>query len=301
MYDVIVIGAGPAGLTAAIYAARAEKKVLLLEKETFGGQITASPQIENYPGFQTISGNQLAEQMVEQVLALGVDVEPEEVLGIREEGRIKYVRTEQGEHATRSVVIATGAKHRQLGLPGEDRLIGEGVSYCAVCDGAFYKGKTIAIIGGGNTALQEAALLSESCPQVYVIQNLPTLTGEAKLAAALKDKENVRIIYETVVAELVGERTLRELVLRHTVTGELTRLAVDGMFVAIGQVPANRPFADTVALNEQGYILADERCLTDRAGIFVAGDCRTKAVRQITTATADGATAALAAVHYLSE
>lgn len=299
MYDLIVIGAGPAGLTAAIYARRAGKSVLVLEKETFGGQITYSPKVENYPGFQTLSGTELADRMTDQMLALGADAEPATVVGIRDAGYTKYVMTDTGEYEAKSVIIATGSRHRRLGLPREEELIGHGISYCAVCDGSFYAGRTVAVIGGGNTALQETMMLSEICRHVYVVQNLPKLTGEGRLCEAVTARPNVTVLYSTVVEEFLGEKEIEGLMLRKTEDNTQASIAVDGVFVAIGQVPENEAFSDIVKLNERGYILSDEHCMTDRAGIFVAGDCRTKEVRQVTTATADGAVAALAAVRYL--
>ena len=299
MYDIIIIGAGPAGLTAAIYARRAGKTVLVLEKETFGGQITFSPKVENYPGFQALSGTELADKMTEQMLALGAEAEPAAVVGIRDAGYTKYVMTDTGEYEAKSVIIATGSRHRRLGLPREEELIGHGVSFCAVCDGSFYAGRTVAVIGGGNTALQEAMLLSEICRHVYIIQNLPRLTGEGQLCEAVAARKNVTILYRSVVEEYIGEPELSGLLVRKTEDDTQARIAVDGVFVAIGQVPENEAFADMVTLDKHGYVVSDEHCLTGKAGIFVAGDCRTKEIRQVTTATADGAVAALAAVRYI--
>ena len=299
MYDIIIIGAGPAGLTAALYGLRADKKVLIIEKENFGGQITFSPKVENYPTQMQISGSELAQLMLDQVVEHGADIELAEVIGILNEEDKKIVVTEFGEFEGRSVIIAVGSKHRQLGLPRENELVGKGVSYCAVCDGAFFNGMDVAVVGGGNTALQEAIMLSEYCTHVTIIQNLSAMTGEGRLVAALEKKSNVTMIYDTVVTELQGEEELSGLTLRNTKTEEISSLAVSGLFVAIGQVPKNECFTNVTALNEYGYIDADERCLTDTAGIFVAGDCRTKQVRQITTATGDGAVAALAACRYV--
>ena len=299
MYDIIIIGAGPAGLTAALYGCRADKKVLIIEKENFGGQITFSPKVENYPTQKEISGSELAELMLDQVMAHGADIELSEVIGILDEEDHKLVVTTNGEFKAYSVIIAVGSKHRQLGLPRENELTGQGVSYCAVCDGAFFNGKDVAVVGGGNTALQEAVMLSEYCTHVTVIQNLSTMTGEGRLVAALEKRDNVTMIFDTVVTELIGEGELSAVALKNTATGETSTLAVDGLFVAIGQVPENECFSNVTALNEYGYIVADEQCLTDTKGIFVAGDCRTKQVRQITTATGDGAVAALAACRYV--
>ena len=299
MYDIIIIGAGPAGLTAAVYARRAEKSVLVLEKGVFGGQVTYSPLIENYPGFAAMSGNEFAEKLIDQALSQGADIEMETVTEIRDNGSSKTVVTEEGEHEAKAVIIATGVKHRQIGLPNENELVGEGVSYCAVCDGAFFRGQTVAVLGGGNSALQEAALLSETCKKVYVIQNLDYLTGEAKLAEKLKSRDNVEFIMGTVISALNGEKSLESLTLRREADGTESKLEVSGLFVAIGLIPGNAAFADIAGLDEWGYIDSDESCLTKTPGIFTAGDCRKKQIRQITTAAADGSVAALAACRYI--
>lgn len=295
MYDIIIIGGGPAGLTAALYACRANKKVLVIEKDSFGGQITQSPKVENIPGFAEVTGNEFAEKLVEQVLAQEADVECAEVLEIVD-GEYKRVVTDSGEYTAKAVIIATGAKHRLLGLENEENLIGEGISFCAVCDGAFYEGKTVAVIGGGNSALQEAILLSDLAKKVYVIQNLDFFTGEEKLVEVLKSKENVEIILGTVVEKLIGETELKGVELNSN--GEISELDIDGMFVAIGLVPQNDVFKSIVELDERGYIVSGENCLTSTDGIFVAGDCRTKRIRQVITAAGDGAISALAACDY---
>jgi len=300
MYDIIVVGAGPAGLTAAIYARRADKSVLVLEKGTFGGQMTFSPKIENYPGFNQISGNELAEKLVDQAITLGAEIDMQQVTGLRKEDNgVFVVTTEECEFMTKSVIVATGSRHRMLGLSREERFVGDGISFCAVCDGAFYIGKTVAVIGGGNSALQEAIMLSDGCEKVYVVQNLGFLTGEEKLATVLRERENVEFIFNSVVEEILGDDTFGGIVISNVKSGERTRLDLDGMFVAIGQVPENEPFKNTVTLSDRGYIVSDEDCLTDTDGIFTAGDCRTKKIRQITTACGDGAVAALAACRYL--
>lgn len=299
MHDIIIVGAGPAGLTAAIYALRADKKVLLLEKETFGGQITYSPKVENYPTQIQISGNELAEKMLEQVMELGAEIELAEVLSVRPDGDVYTVETDNGKFEAKAVIIAAGSKHRQLGLDRENELIGEGVSYCAVCDGAFYNGKRVAVIGGGNTALQDAVLLSDICEEVTIVQNLAQMTGENKLVTKLQGRKNVRFIFNTIVTELIGDKQLSAIKLLNTADEQYSTLEVDGIFVAIGQKPENKIFENLTKLNDYGYIEADESCLTDTKGVFVAGDCRTKSVRQITTATADGAVAALAACRYI--
>lgn len=298
MYDIIVIGAGPAGLTAAIYARRAEKSVLVLEKETFGGQITHSPKVENYPGFIQMSGNEFAEKLIEQALHLEAEIELDEAKAIEDHGDYKRVICENGSFDGRTVIIATGSKHRQLGVARENDFVGAGVSYCAVCDGAFYRGKTVAVIGGGNTALQEAVMLSDICEKVTLVQNLAFFTGEQKLLDQLKKKDNVFFITSSVVDALQGEDELTGITIRNTDTNETTDLTVDGIFVAIGQVPENEPFKAVVPLNDWGYIISDESCAMGD-GVFVAGDCRTKQVRQIATAISDGAVAAVAACRYL--
>lgn len=296
-YDIIVVGAGPAGLTAALYGLRAGKSVLILEKGAFGGQATYSPKIENYPGMTTISGNELADKMVEQVLFQGADVEVETVEDIVDLGETKKVITDMGEHIARAVIVATGAEHRRLGVEGEDKFIGEGISFCAVCDGAFYAGKRVAVIGGGNSALQEALSLSEICESVTVIQNLAFLTGENRLAELVQKKDNIQVILSHTVEKVLGDTSFEGIVIKGE-DGE-RKLSFDGMFVAIGLVPTVKAFEKIITLDDRGYALSDEKCLTKTEGVFVAGDCRTKEIRQISTACADGAVAALAAVKYI--
>ncbi|MGN1117545.1 MAG: NAD(P)/FAD-dependent oxidoreductase [Acutalibacteraceae bacterium] len=304
MYDIIVVGGGPAGLVAALYSRRANKSVLVIEKETFGGQITFSPKVENIPGFTELTGSEFAEKLVDQVINQGADFESAVVTRIRK-GEFFTVETDIGEFYTKSVIIATGAKHRRLGVKDEEKYIGDGISFCAVCDGAFYKDKIVGVVGGGNSALQEALLLSELARRVYVIQNLSFLTGEKQLCNQLKDKDNVRILTDKTVYSFLGEKAFEGVVLRNEAegeeNGELTDLPLDGLFVAIGLIPQNEQFEDTVRLDKNGYIVSDENCLTDAPGIFVAGDCRTKKVRQVTTATADGASAAIAACDYIDQ
>ena len=301
MYDIIVVGAGPAGLTAAIYARRADKSVLVLERGTFGGQITYSPRIENYPGFNEISGNELAEKLMEQAMNLGAEIEMTEVTGVDNSGTFFTVRSEDGDYMAKSVIIATGSKHRQLELDREEEFIGNGISFCAVCDGAFYAGKTVAVIGGGNSALVEAVMLSDIASKLYIIQNLDFLTGEEKLQSILRGKKNVEIICGTVVDSYLGGDELNGLILKDVNTGDKTRLDLDGVFIAIGQIPENEIFENLVDLTDRGYVDADERCLTKTKGLFVAGDCRNKFIRQISTATSDGAIAALAACRYIDD
>jgi len=298
MYDIIVIGAGPAGLTAALYACRANKSVLVLEKGAFGGQITFSPRVENIPGFCSITGNEFAEKMIEQVLEQGADIEPCEVLQIKD-GDIKTVITDSGEYEAHAVIIATGAKHRLPGIENEQKYIGEGISFCAVCDGAFYEGKTVAVLGGGNSALQEAILLSELAQKVYVIQNLDTLTGEKKLRDRLFEKKNVEVITGSVITALHGDSELNAITVHTDATDSDKQISIDGLFVAIGLIPQNEPFSNLLKLDSYGYADVDEGCFSGNDGIYVAGDCRKKSTRQVTTAVSDGAVAALAACDYV--
>ena len=301
MYDILIIGGGPAGLTAAIYGLRAGKSVLVIEKGGFGGQIAFSPKVENIPGTQQISGAEFAEKLIEQTMALGADVELETVTAVKKDGAIFNVVTEEGStFEGKSVILALGVKHRTLGLPGEAELIGNGISFCAVCDGAFYAGQDVAMIGGGNSALQEALLLSEVCNKVTIVQNLAFLTGEKKLADALATKDNVEIIYSTVVNNyLTKDGALSGIEVRNEETGALQTISVDGVFLAVGLQPENEPFAEFAQLNDWGYFDCGEDCCTKTEGIFVAGDCRSKRIRQVVTASADGAIAAMAACRYL--
>ncbi|MBO4853551.1 MAG: FAD-dependent oxidoreductase [Oscillospiraceae bacterium] len=301
MYDIIVVGGGPAGMTAALYALRNGKSALVIEKNGFGGQITHSPKVENYPGTLSMSGNEFAEQTLNQILAQGTDIEIETVISVRNEGDHKVVTTEEGgSYAARAVVLATGVKHRMLGLPGEDELVGEGISFCAVCDGDFYSGKTVCVAGGGNSALQEAILLSEKCREIIMLQDLPYFTGEKKLQDILFSRPNVRALSDVKINRLLTEGgALHGVEIEGRSSGEKQEIACDGLFVAIGLIPENKPFADLAALNDYGYFDSDEQCLTRTEGIYVAGDCRSKRIRQLTTAVADGATAALAACRYI--
>ena len=299
MHDIIIIGAGPAGLTAAIYARRANKSVLVIEKESFGGQITYSPKVENYPGFPAISGSELGEKLVDQALALGAEIELDQIVNIRDVGPYKIVQGANGDYQATAVIIAAGSRHRQLKVPREDALTGHGVCYCALCDGAFFKDREVAVIGGGNTALQDAVLLSDICKKVTVIQNLAACTGEDRLVEILKKKANVSFIFNTVVESLEGDPELTAIEIRNTESGKSEMFQVDGIFVAIGQQPDNEPFSTLCKLNDYGYIVSDENCLTGTDGVFVAGDCRTKSVRQVVTASGDGSVAALAACRFV--
>ena len=297
----MIVGGGPAGLTAAIYGLRAGKSVLVIEKNGFGGQIAYSPKVENIPGTQLISGTEFADKLTEQAMALGAEVELENVIRVEADGEIKKVYTEEGgTYEGKTLILAVGVKHRMLGLPGEEELVGKGISFCAVCDGAFYAGQETIMIGGGNSALQEALLLSEVCSKVTVVQNLAFFTGEKKLSDALTAKPNVEAIFSSVVDEYLQENgQLTGMVIRNTETGEKRTLTCDGAFLAVGLVPENEAFAEAVQLDERGYFDVDEFCETKTPGVFVAGDCRRKYIRQVTTAAGDGAVAAMAACRYL--
>ncbi len=297
MHDIIIVGAGPAGMTAAVYARRAGKTVLVLEKESIGGQISSSPKVENWPGSASISGSQLADGMFEQMLALGADFELEEVVDITSSDGCFTVVTADGRHRCRAVIIAAGSKHRHLGLTGEDEL--SGISYCAVCDGAFYNGKTVAVVGGGSAALQDGIFLSAGCKKVYIIHRRDTFRGEERLVEVLSSRDNVEFVLRSKVTGLVGDGELTGVMVENLEDGTADRLSLDGLFVAIGHEPENRAFEDYAQLNDQGYFAAGENCLTRTAGLFVAGDCRSKEIRQLTTAAADGSVAALAACKFI--
>lgn len=301
MYDIIIVGGGPAGMTAALYARRNGKTALVIEKNSFGGQITHSPKVENFPGTVTISGTELADSMMSQILEQGADIEFETVVSISISGDKKIVKTlEGGEYQCYAVIIATGVKHRLLGLEGEKELIGEGISFCAVCDGDFYTGKTVIMAGGGNSALQEAILLSDKCEKVIMLQDLPYFTGEESLQKLLFSRSNVSSHTGVKITKLItegGEFKGVEI----DKDGGTNHIYADGLFVAIGLIPENEPFKNLANLNDYGYFDSDENCTTKTPGVFVAGDCRSKSVRQVTTAAADGTIAALAACRYVNE
>ncbi len=295
MTDLIIVGAGTAGLTAAIYGLRAGKTVLVFEAAAYGGQIINTPDIENYPGIAHVSGYDFATDLYNQAAALGAEVKFESVTGIKDEGAKKIVETGSGSYEAKAVILATGAKNRPLGVDREEELTGRGVSYCATCDGMFFKGKTVAVNGGGNTALEDALFLSDICEKVYVIHRRDQFRGDAKDVSRLKERANVELVLNSTVISLLGEKKLEGVEVKDKITGEVRRLNLDGLFVAIGQVPDNGAFSELVELDGTGYVVAGENCRTRAKGIYTAGDCRTKTVRQLTTAAADGAVAALAA------
>ena len=298
MTDIVIIGAGTAGLSAAIYALRAGKSVLLMEQLTYGGQIINTPEVENYPGIKSISGFDFAQGLYEQAEALGAELKYEQVTGI-EDGEVKKVKTSGGEYECKAIILATGAKNRPLGLDKETEFIGSGISYCATCDGAFFKGRVVAVNGGGNTALEDALFLSNYCKKVYLIHRRDEFRGEAKQVDKLKERENIEFVLNSTITELLGEDELKGVRVHDKVSGEDKDIELDGLFIAIGQMPENAAFAPLVELDKGGYIVAGEDCRTNVDGIYAAGDCRTKTVRQLTTAAADGAIAALAACAYI--
>lgn len=300
MYDILVIGAGAAGMTSALYALRNGKSVLVLEGDSLGGQIATSPQLENYPSVKAISGEAFADNLFEQITDLGAEVEIERAIGIEKHAEGNFtVKTEYNEYAAKCVIIAAGVKHKHLRTKHDrEDLVGKGVYYCAVCDGPFYKGKEVAVIGDANSALQYALLLSGYCKKVYMYTLFDKFFGDANLVKALRTKDNVEVRPNTNVVDFLGEGELSAIEYTDK-EGNLCRQEIPAVFVAIGQVPDNAAFANVVDLDKDGYILADESCKTRTSGVFVAGDCRTKAVRQVSTAVGDGAVAATNASLYL--
>ena len=299
MYDLIVIGAGAAGMTSALYALRNGKSVLVLESESLGGQIATSPRLENYPSIKEISGEQFADNLFEQITSLGAEVEIEKVVSLEKSNGVFTVKTEYNEYQAKSVVIAAGVKHKHLRTKSErDDLVGRGVYYCAICDGAFYKGKEVIVIGDANTALQYALLLSGYCKKVYVYTLFDKFFGDKMLVKALRSKDNIEVRPNTSVIDFIGDTELTAIEYKDA-DGEIKRHEIPAVFVAIGQIPDNKAFLPLVDLDKDGYIIADETCKTKTEGLFVAGDCRTKAVRQVATAVADGAVAATQASMYL--
>lgn len=300
MYDIIVVGAGPAGMTAAIYARRASKTVLLLEAVSYGGQIINTPDIENYPVEAHISGFDFSQKLYEQTKALGAEFKFEKVVEIKDENGVKTVITNKGSYEGKAVIIATGSENRKLGVEGEDALRGRGISYCATCDGNFYRNKVVAVVGGGNTALEDALYLADLAEKVYLIHRRDSFRGEETTVSRLKERQNVEFIYNSTVTKLIAEKRLKAIEVTDKISGSVREIELNGLFVAVGRVPENQNFANLVELDEAGYIVAGEDCRTKCAGVFVAGDNRTKTLRQLVTATADGAMAATEAVKYIN-
>lgn len=301
MYDIIIIGAGPAGLTASIYAKRANKKILVFEKNIYGGQIVTSSKVENYPGVESITGFDFATRLNNQAKSFGVEVKSENVIKIENNDNYKSIITDKGIYKTKTIIIATGSRKRKLGIPGEKELVGKGISYCATCDGNFFKDKDVAVIGGGNTALEDSLFLSDICKNVFIIYRKNKFKGESSLVDLLNKRENIKIIFNSEVIKLDNKNDFIKLNIINNQTNNSSDLNVSGVFVAIGQVPDNEIFDGLIDMNEFGYIKSNENCETNIKGIFVAGDCREKKYRQLTTATADGTISALNAIEYINK
>ena len=295
MYDIIIVGAGPAGLTSAIYARRAMKSVLVLEALSYGGQIINTLSIENYPAMPGVSGFDFATNLYNQAKDLGADIKFEKVLEIKD-GSLKKVVTSKGSYECKCIIIATGCENRKLGLPLEEELTGRGISYCATCDGNFYKGKIVAVVGGGNTALEDALYLSDIASKVYLIHRREEFRGEESTLNLLKKKGNIEFILNSNVTKLVGNEKLEKIIVNDD-----KEIEVSGLFVAIGKIPENENFRKLINLDDNGYIDSSEDCHTNVSGIFVAGDARRKDLRQLVTATSDGAVAANEAIKYINE
>lgn len=300
VYDIIVIGAGPAGLTSAIYGRRANKKVLVLEAKSYGGQIINTLDIENYPAEEHISGFDFATKLYNQAKNLGAEIVFEKAVEVNDLGKEKEIKTTKNTYKTKTVIIATGSENRKLGLPNENELIGKGISYCATCDGAFYKKKIVAVVGGGNTALEDALYLSNIANKVYLIHRRDKFRAEEKVVELIKEKDNIELLYNSNITKLISNEKLEKIEITSN-DGNIKTINIDGLFVAVGRIPENQNFAKLVELDENGYIVANENCHTNIEGIFVAGDNRTKTVRQLVTATSDGANAATSAIKYIND
>lgn len=299
MIDVLIIGGGMAGMTACLYSLRNNKKTLILEKESVGGQISKSPKVENYPTAKSMSGMDLSGLLFDQILELGAGFELEDVALVEKIDNIFKVQTNYNTYEAKSVIIATGAKHRELGLENEEKFIGKGIYYCAICDGPFFKGQEVSLIGDGNSALQYALMLSEYCSKVNIFTMFDKFFGETSLIEKVLSKENIKVYQNVKASKLIGEESLEAVVFENN-AGQKSTVRTNALFVAIGQVPDNDKFKNLVDLDSKGYIVADETCQTKTAGLFAAGDCRTKDVRQVATAVGDGAVSATKANKYLS-
>lgn len=297
MYDIIIIGGGPAGLTAALYSVRSGKKVLLFEKTGYGGQIAKSPLVENYPGIKAVSGIELSENLRSQAESFGCEFLKETVILIAD-GEYKKVVTSKGEYTARAVIFALGTEERKLGLENEEKYVGRGLSYCAYCDGNFFRNREVAVVGGGNTAVQDALYLSEICKKVYLIHRRNEFRAESGLVEKARIRENIEIVTDCVPVEISGAPIVQSLKVKNRLTDEETELSVNGVFAAIGQIPQTKEFSDILPLDEYGYVIAGEDC-TVKDGIYVCGDCRKKEIRQLTTAVSDGTVAATKAVAFV--
>lgn len=298
MYDIIIVGAGPAGLTAAIYARRASKKVLVLEAKNYGGQIINTLDIENYPVERHISGFDFATKLYNQAKDLGAEIVFEKVIEIKD-NKEKEVITTKNKYTTKTIILATGSENRKLGLDNEDELIGKGISYCATCDGAFYKNKDVAVVGGGNTALEDALYLSDIANKVYLIHRRDEFRGVESTLNLLKEKKNIEFIYNSNITKIISEDRLNSIEITNK-DGSIKEINISCIFIAIGRIPENQNFEKIIKMDKAGYIIAGENCNTNIPGIFVAGDNRTKEVRQLVTATSDGAVSATEAIKYIN-
>jgi len=291
MKDIIIIGSGPGGMTAAIYALRAGMNVTVVEASMYGGQMATTPDVQNFPAFQKISGFDLAQNMYDQMMALGAEFLFQSVISVEKEDNIFKVVTDENTHHTKAIIFANGAKRRRLHCPGEEEFIGRGVSYCATCDGAFFQNQVTAVIGGGNTALEDALYLSNLCKKIYLVHRRDTFRGEAHLVNQVKNTPHIEIMYNQVPVSVQGEKRVYS----------ITEIPVNGVFVAVGLEPDNSRFSNIVKLDPYGYIIAGENCETSTSGVYAVGDTRTKTLRQIVTAAADGAVAGAAAAHYIQK
>lgn len=303
MYDILIIGAGPAGMTAAIYGQRGGKKTVLFDQTSYGGQIINTAEIANYPGIPNMSGLDFANKLYAQFTDLGAEMKYEKIVEIKDGDKpVKTVITDSGEeYQCKSIIIATGASPRPLGVEGEAKYAGAGISYCATCDGAFFRDKVVAVVGGGNTALEDAEILSGLCKKVYLIHRRDEFRGEVSNVERVKSKDNIELLLNSVVTKLNGERFIESIEVKNKETDDVKRIDLNGVFVAVGQMPKNDLFKNFVDLNQDGYIIAGEDCHTNTPGVFAAGDCRIKKVRQITTAVGDGAVAGLAAIEHINK
>lgn len=300
IYDVIILGSGPAGLSAAIYAQRARLNTLVIEEKPLsGGQILDTYEVDNYPGLQGIGGFELGMKFREHADTLGVSFHTAQVQKVQTAGNLKEVVTDKEIFQSKSVIVATGATHRKLGVPGEEELVGVGVSYCATCDGAFFKGKTVAVVGGGDVALEDALFLARGCEKVYLIHRRDEFRGAKILQKQVEKTENITVIWNSEVKEIQGENKVEKIVVHNNIEETDTQLEVQGIFIAVGIQPNNEAVKEVVALDEQGYVKALEDTVTSEPGIFAAGDIRTKQLRQVITAAADGANAVTSIEKYL--
>jgi thioredoxin reductase (NADPH) len=299
MYDIIIVGGGPAGLTAAIYARRAKKDVLLLEALACGGQIVNAHNIENYPAEAHISGAEFATKLYEQVVAFGAEIRYERAVEVKDHGNYKEVVTPYGSYTGKTVILATGFENRKLGVEGEDSLVGRGISYCATCDGNFFRNRTVAVVGGGDNALEDTLYLADLVSKVYLIYRRDSFPGEEETEKLLKERDNVEFVLNSKVTKLIAEKRLTGVEVTDK-EGNVRELEISGLFVAVGKIPENQNFASLIDLDEAGYAVASENCKTKVPGLFVAGDNRVKQLRQLVTATADGAVAATEAIKYIA-